>query len=176
MLFPAWETFYVIVGSAAGALTGLMFVAVALIADARRAPSPHTGESMEAFGTPTVAHFGAVLLLSAIVAAPWTTILAFRVALGAFSAAGVVYMGIVIVRARRQRGYEPVLEDWIFHAALPLTVYGAILVAAALFSAHPTFHLFVVGGAALVLLFVALHNAWDTVTYVALTTREGREL
>jgi hypothetical protein len=33
MLFPAWETFYIVLGSAAGALTGLMFVVVALIAN-----------------------------------------------------------------------------------------------------------------------------------------------
>lgn len=33
MLFPEWETFYVIVGSSAGALTGLMFVVIALVAD-----------------------------------------------------------------------------------------------------------------------------------------------
>lgn len=30
MLFPDWETFYVILGAAAGALTGLMFVTIGL--------------------------------------------------------------------------------------------------------------------------------------------------
>jgi hypothetical protein len=30
-----WESFYVIVGSSAGALTGLMFVVITLVADAR---------------------------------------------------------------------------------------------------------------------------------------------
>ncbi len=62
-----WTNFYVIVGSSAGALTGLQFVVIALIEQAR------TGASMleiRAFGTPTVVHFCAALLISAIVSAP----------------------------------------------------------------------------------------------------------
>lgn len=35
----AWESFYVIVGSSAGALTGLQFVVIALIAEAQAARS-----------------------------------------------------------------------------------------------------------------------------------------
>lgn len=63
-----WEDFYVIVGSSAGALIGLQFVVITLIAeipivrDVERAGS--------AFATPTIVHFGAVLLLSALVSAP----------------------------------------------------------------------------------------------------------
>ncbi|MGH7618051.1 MAG: hypothetical protein ACREPM_12550 [Gemmatimonadaceae bacterium] len=34
--FAQWETFYVIVGSSGGALTGLLFVVVALAAERRR--------------------------------------------------------------------------------------------------------------------------------------------
>jgi hypothetical protein len=63
-----WENFYVIVGSSAGALIGLQFVVITLIADApiARADAQASG----AFSTPSVVHFGAVLFLSAIVTAP----------------------------------------------------------------------------------------------------------
>ena len=64
----AWNNFYVIVGSSAGALIGLQFVVMALIAD--RSP-PHAAEASHAFATPTIVHFGAVLLLSAVQSAPW---------------------------------------------------------------------------------------------------------
>jgi hypothetical protein len=64
-----WENFYVIVGSSAGALIGLMFVVMALIADLPRAPG--TAQASSAFATPTFVHFGAVLLLSAVLCAPW---------------------------------------------------------------------------------------------------------
>ena len=67
-LLAVWESFYVIVGSAGGALTGLQFVVIALIAESRK---QSTGREVAAFGTPTVVHFCTVLLVAAIVSAPW---------------------------------------------------------------------------------------------------------
>jgi len=64
----AWNSFFIIVGSSAGALIGLQFVVMALIAE--RSP-PRGEEAGPAFATPTIVHFGAVLLLSAIQSAPW---------------------------------------------------------------------------------------------------------
>jgi hypothetical protein len=168
--FPAWEAFYVIVGSSAGALTGLMFVVIALITDIRS-----SARQIDAFGTPTVVHFGAVLLLSAIVSAPWPAMSAARLALGAFGAAGVVYMFVVLRRARRQTDYKPVLEDWLFHSVLPLVAYTAVLAAAIGLRWRPTPLLFVVGGAAVLLLFIGIHNAWDTVTYIVVQHWQKRD-
>ena len=65
----AGENFYVIIGSAAGALIGLQFVVTTLIAD-----MPITraeAQASEAFAAPSVVHFGVVLFLSALVSAPW---------------------------------------------------------------------------------------------------------
>ena len=56
----AWESFYVIVGSSAAALTGLQFVVMALVAESRQQASSGT---ISAFGTPTIVHFCAALLL-----------------------------------------------------------------------------------------------------------------
>jgi len=65
----AWESFYVIVGSSAGALIGLQFVVITLIADVPLTPA--YAQAGEAFTTPSVVHFGVVLLMSAILSAPW---------------------------------------------------------------------------------------------------------
>jgi hypothetical protein len=167
--FTAWETFYVIVGSSAAALTGLMFVVMALIADIRSSE-----QQIEAFGTPTVVHFSAVLLLSATMSAPWPTLSGARLAIGSIGAAGVVYMLIVLRRAHRQTGYEPVFEDWLFHAALPLAAYACILVAALALPRRPTPLLFGVGAATVLLLFIGIHNAWDTVTYIVVRRWEEK--
>src|SRR5947209_10240595 len=67
-LLTSWGNFYVIIGSAAAALTGLMFVVVTLIAGSRVERSSGT---IGAFGTPTVVHFCAALLIAAILSAPW---------------------------------------------------------------------------------------------------------
>ena len=67
----SWESFYVIVGSSAGALTGLQFVVMALVADTRRSANP---DQISAFGTPNIVHFCVVLLQSAILSAPWPAV------------------------------------------------------------------------------------------------------
>jgi hypothetical protein len=158
-----WENFYVIIGSSAAALTGLQFVVIALIADIEKRSSL---QQVDAFGTPTIVHFCAVLLVSAILSAPWREISNAAMAVGVCGAAGVVYVLIVVGRARRQTGYKPVLEDWLWHAVFPFVAYTALLVAAVLVPRDPAAVLFVIGAAALLLLFIGIHNAWDTVTYI----------
>jgi hypothetical protein len=111
----AWESFYVIVGSSAAALTGLQFVVI-----------------------------------------------------GACGCLGVVYAVMVVQRARSQIDYQPVLEDWLFHAVLPMIAYAALLAAALTLGRYTAASLFVVGAVALLLLFVGIYNAWDTVTFIAL--------
>ena len=59
-----WENFYVIVGSSAGALTGLQFVVIALIAETEALGGV---QEIRAFGTPTIVHFCVSLLIAAIV-------------------------------------------------------------------------------------------------------------
>jgi hypothetical protein len=170
VLFPAWETFYVIVGSAAGALTGLMFVVIALVADARTASEPQ----LDAFGTPTVVHFGAALLLSALLAAPWPGLLSASISLALYGGAGLAYMIVVVRRTHRVTGYQPVFEDWLFHAVLPLAAYIAVFIAAIGLRRAGTLSLFAIGSAAVLLLFVGVHNAWDTVTYILVAKWQAR--
>ena len=159
-----WESFYVIVGSSAGALTGLQFVVIALVAESEA----RTGaREIEAFGTPTVVHFCAVLLISAILSAPWPGLSGAAISVGISGAFGIVYSLIVARRARRTTNYKPVLEDWIWHAALPFIAYVIVFVAAALLTRRHVPALFAIGASALLLLFIGIHNAWDTVTYVA---------
>src|SRR6266568_263880 len=63
-----WQSFYVITGSAAATLTGLMFVVITLIMGTRARRSSGT---IGAFSTPTVVHFGVALLVAALLSAPW---------------------------------------------------------------------------------------------------------
>ena len=160
----AWESFYVIVGSSGAALTGLQFVVMALImdTDAPRGPS-----QIAAFGTPTVVHFCAVLLISAILSAPWNSFSSPGLTLAVCGAIGVIYAMIVTLRARRQTGYHPVLEDWVWHVILPFLAYTALLIAGIVLPHHTVLALFTIGAVSLVLLFAGIHNAWDTVTYIA---------
>src|SRR2546421_9849637 len=113
-----WENFYVIVGSSAGALIGLQFVVMTLLADM---PIAHSdAQAGEAFGTPNVVHFGAVLLLSAVISAPWQGSAVVAVLWGVMGLSGMVYAVVVARRMRSQKAYRPVFEDWLVPVLLPL--------------------------------------------------------
>lgn len=158
-----WESFYVIVGSSAGALTGLQFVVMALIADLERRAS---NAQIAAFGTPNIVHFSAVLLLSAALSAPWEGVSHLSWPLGVMAACGLIYTAIVTRRAHTQEGYVPVFEDWLWHVILPFVAYLLLLIAAFLLVHTTTLALFFVAAMSLILLLVGIHNAWDTVTFI----------
>jgi len=171
--FTGWENFYVIVGSSAGALIGLQFVVVTLIAeipivrDAERAGS--------AFATPTIVHFGAVLLLSAVISAPWHGTTAAAILWGVMGLVGVVYVVIVARRMRVQTAYSPQFEDRLFHVLLPFAAYATLTGSAYAARSNVGGALFGVGAAALLLLFSGIHNAWDAVTYHVLVNKRGQQ-
>jgi hypothetical protein len=163
-LFAAWADFYVIVGSSAAALTGLQFVVIALAADRRIGDEGTTS----AFSTPTVIHFTAVLTLAGVLSAPWARAVWPSLVVGACGAAGIVYVLTVIRAARRQRAYRLVLEDIVWHWALPLLAHILLTLAAIWrLSDHA---LFVVAAATMLLLLIGIHNAWDSAAFI--TTRK----
>ena len=165
-----WESFYVIVGSSAAALTGLMFVVITLIADLE---AQQSSGALAAFGTPTVVHFCAALIVSATLSAPWHSLTRVAAALAVCGVWGVTYTFIVARRARRQNTYQPVFEDWLWHTVLPLGAYAALLLAAIVLPRDAERSLFVVAAAVLSLVLIGIHNSWDTVTYLALSQHEG---
>ena len=165
-LTQAWESFYVIVGSSAGALTGLQFVVLTMIAEARRRRIGGSGESIAAFGSPNVVHFCAALLVSAILSAPWGGLAPPGTAIGICGACGVVYSVIVLRRTMRQGEYQPVLEDWIWHAVLPALAYAALVHGGWAIAHGSPDTLYVIAAATLLLVFIGIHNAWDTVMYI----------
>jgi len=158
----AWSSFYAIVGSAAGALIGLQFVVLTLIAER---PPLRAAEAGAAFATPTIVYFGTVLLLSAVLCAPWQAIIPAAALWGLMGLGGIAYTVIVVRRMRAQTVYRPEFEDWVFHALLPLAAYATLALSAFAASSHTREALFGVGAAALLLLFIGIHNAWDAVIY-----------
>jgi hypothetical protein len=168
-----WDNFYVIVGSAAGALIGLQFIVITLMAER---PPVGAEEAGAAFGSPTVVHFCAALFLSALLHVPWQTIKIDAALWGLLGFIGVAYMIIVARRMITQPAYEPVFEDWLFHFALPLAAYAGLAIASFAASSHEHAALLGVGGAAILLLFVGIHNAWDNIAYHVLTIRTGKHI
>jgi hypothetical protein len=158
-----WETFYVILGSSAAALTGLMFVVMALMAGTSVVQG--SSETMSAFATPNIVHFSVVLLLAATLTMPHHTAGPLAAAVLAIGLAGLAYAIVVTLTARRQDRYTPELEDWIFHIVLPIAAYAALLVAGILLNWHPSAALYIIALSALLLLYIGIHNAWDAAVW-----------
>ena len=165
-----WDNFYVIVGSAAGALIGLQFVVIALIAEK---PVAGAAEAGAAFANPTIVYFSVALFLSAVLHAPWQTITIVAVLWGLVGFGGVAYTVMVVRRMRKQTAYKPEFEDWLFHVVLPLAAYAILALSPFAAPSHTRQALFGVGGAALLLLFIGIHNAWDNISYNVLVIRAG---
>jgi len=162
-VLAAWQNFYVIVGSSAGALLGLQFVVMSLVANRPNVQVDPLAAGT--YATPTIIHFSAVLTFAALLCAPWQTVEAVTLVFGVAGLAGVAYTAIVTRRMRRQAKYQPEFEDWLFHALLPFAAYGALAASALAAGSYWNEALFGVGAAVLLLLLIGIHNAWDAVTY-----------
>ncbi|HEY8311779.1 MAG TPA: hypothetical protein VIG47_14540, partial [Gemmatimonadaceae bacterium] len=58
--------------------------------------------------------------------------------------------------------------DWIWHSALPIAAYAGLLVGALSLARHTGGALFLMAAANMLMLFIGIHNAWDTVTYITI--------
>lgn len=165
-----WESFYVITGSSGAALTGLMFVVVALAAD-RMGKTPPDG--LGAFSTPTVAHFAVVLLLASVMTMPLHRVISLSICLGACAVVGLVSTVRAGMRMRRLETYAAVAEDWIWNVILPSAAYVVLLCCALLLGQAQESVLFVVAAIVLALLFIGIHNAWDVAVFLVTTPAGG---
>jgi hypothetical protein len=166
-----WQNFYVIAGSAAGALIGLQFVVITLIANVPRVADQE--QAGAAFATPTVVHFAAVLLLAAVTCIPWRQVLPIAVIWGTAGLLGAAYALWIAFTIRRQTAYKPELEDWMFHATLPCAAYALLAASAWGVFFEQRLSFFGVAAATLSLLFIGIHNAWDAVTYHLFVRKAG---
>jgi len=166
--FEEWESFYVIVGAAAGALIGLQFVVMTLFAE-----RPPAAEGAAAYSTPQIVHFSTAFFLSALVRVPWHGIAPAAVLWGLMGAGGFIYELFIIRRMRTTQVYRPAFEDWFFHVALPLSAYALLAVSAVGAFYRPHEALFAVAAATLLLLLAGIHNAWDAVTWHLIVRRRG---
>jgi hypothetical protein len=161
-----WENFYVIVGSSAGALTGLTFVVITIAADVQVSATARL-LGLRAFTTPTAVHFGAALWIAALMSIPGHTRWSLMLCLAGSGLFGTVYCGYVARTMVDERlDYRPALSDWVWSLLLPLITYLSLLLAAMLVRAHLSGALYAVAAASLVLLLMGLHNAWDVVVWI----------
>ena len=158
-MFEHWSDFYILVGSAAGALIGLMFVVVTLTSGMDR---DQALRGASRYMTPTVTEFTAVLLTAAFATAPVDP---------AWQRWGLAVLGLVLAAWAlfnvwrmlfRPLGTQPThwTDPW-FYAVAPAASYVALVVVACAGSAIG------VGAVAAAILVLGIRNAWDLITWIA---------
>jgi hypothetical protein len=164
-----WDNFYVIIGSAAGGLTGLTFVVMALARDSGQVRPAGVG----AFMTPMIVHFCGALALAAFMSMPHQRPGTLAVGLALGGLAGTVYGGVVAANmwqtGRGATHYIPVREDWIWNVILPTVAYAGLIVMAVLIWDRLTrAALYGVAVLVLALLYIGIRNAWDLVVFISI--------
>jgi len=166
-----WDSFYVMIGSSAAALTGLTFVVIALATDKHRI----NARGLRVFVTPSIVHFGTVLTVAAFLCVPRQTLLSVCIGLGIAGVAGLVYSGTTAASMRQiGQSYVPVREDWVWHVILPIGAYLVLVAMAFLGWRSPDAGLYGAAFASTALLFIGIHNAWDVAVSISLRDHQDR--
>jgi hypothetical protein len=165
-MFDGWDNYFVLLGTAAAGLIGLLFVVVTLSAGVERSRALRAGGI---YMTPIAVHFGIVLSISACTLVPRLTpqqlavLIAIFAVLG-FSAAMRSCFGIVDFH----RGADPPhWSDFWGYGAAPAVAYLLFEGVAFGVWSHAAWATYLLAAVMLVLLLVAIRNAWDLLTWMA---------
>ena len=163
-MLASWHEFYALLGTAAAALVALLFVAVS-IATRVMTSEPQSRANTSTYMSPVVFHYANVLFLSLIALVPTQTWESFGLAIGIASVGSVIYSIGVAVKVHRNSFSD--LADRFAYGGVPVLCYTAGLVSAWLLLKESPAGLYVLAGAALLLLVVNIRNAWDLMISLA---------
>ena len=163
-----WHEFYLLLGTVAGALVALLFVAVSIgvgyLTDER-------SSATRFFLSPIVVHFSSVILISALALAPEKFPLLIEALIAANAIAGFIVAAVVFVRVWRSHFPGVVVVDHFAYGLTPLASYAVIFAAAVCAAYGWEWSAFLLAAGVLLLLFVNIRNAWDMM--LALVRRAG---
>lgn len=160
-----WRDFYVMIGTASGAIVGATFIVVTLTSNEKERTI-----GLRGFIAPIAVHLGSVLVGSAVLAVPTLTPLSLALLLGAGGIAGTVY---AIVVAARIWGLKLDFADLSMYVVLPILSYAAIAAAALIVRWRAEWSLDILAASFVTLLVVGIRNAWDQATFMI--TRDLRQ-
>lgn len=163
----SWQNLYLLLGTGAATLIGLMFIAITFGASL---VDESTTDSVRSFLDPTLNHFIQVFLTSALVLVPSMTPTIFGVLLGALS----IYRLVSLVRIHRhmkeahERHGDIELSDWIAGIIIPVVAHvGLLATSIAFVLGHIALTAITI--VTLVVLVTGIYNAWELMLWLALT-------
>jgi hypothetical protein len=165
VMFKDWSDFHLLIGSAAAALIGLLFVVVTLTSNRERSKA-QLGATV--YMSPIVFHLAVVLVLSGVAMAPVTGPMSFGIIAALLALAGLAWSIRTVLAIHRQLLGEPShWSDLWCYGAVPGLIYLVLAaVAANTLLGYNAAEI----GLALVdvaLLLISIRNAWDLVTWLS---------
>lgn len=169
-MFENWDSFFLLIGGAAGGLIGLLFIVVTLM---QGGDSGLRLKSASVYMTPTVAHLAMVLTLSALATAPRLSPTTAGVVFGACALTCLVFTGraslMLITSAVKATHWS---DLWGYGLAPLATSLGLAVSAASVWFA-PEWAARGIAASVIAMLLIAIRNAWDLVTWI---TAKGDQL
>ena len=165
-----WQSFYLLTGTGAATLIGLIFVAFSLGA---RLVTPQRIRSINAFVTPSVIHFAAVLILSMLSLVPTLTWQSLGVALTLVGLAGILHCASVAREmGLHQQEQQNALDThhWLWHLLLPGACYILVFSTGLGLLAGLDWFVDLLALAVTGLIIVALRNTFDLTMWIAQQT------
>lgn len=162
-----WHEFFTVLGGAAAALIGAMFVVVSIGVGML---SVDRGGAIRAFISATVSHLSTALFASLVVMVPGLDWLWLGVIIGLAGIAGLAYAARVVTGFRQHDG--TVGSDWFWYAIVPPLGYAAFLVAGVTAVLRVAWSLDLLAAAAL-LLAVGIRNGWDMIVFLVTRDRSS---
>lgn len=161
-MFHDWDSFYLLIGGAAGAMISLLFVVATLTSGVEQEGA---ARGVDIYTTPTVFHFGVVMVLSAVASVPALHERAVGAVAALCGLAGLAYA--VVSTWRIRTGEAPHWSDIHFYGCLPAALYALMLAAAAAVWLGDPLAAYLYGFGLLALILLSIRNAWDLVTWLA---------
>jgi len=165
-MFEGWDSFYLLVGGAAGALIGLFFIVVTLI---RGGDTGLKLRGASVYMTPTVAHLAMVLLLSAVATAPGLPMPLVGVIFGgcALTCLGFTARALFmfVTESIKASHWSDVWAYSVCPFAACLVMAGSVV----LIWFDPVWAARGIAASVVALLLIAIRNAWDLVTWITAT-------
>ena len=165
LMFEGWQDYFLLIGSAAAALIGLLFV-VATLTVGRELDMIERGQKL--YMTPIVFHLGGIVLLSGAAMSPVATPELYALASGAIALIGVLSC-LRIAHGIRTGPLGPTSDyDMVWYGIIPALAYLLLLGASGLLALRPSeLTLAAVAAILMAQLLISIHSAWDLVTYLA---------
>ena len=164
-MIESWSNFYLLIGSAAAALIGLLFVVTTLTAGRDRS-SVERGTRL--FTSPIVFHLALIVVLSGAAMAPTLSAKAF----GLIGAVGAAVGAVAAVRIATgiHRAPPGLTVEWFdtgWYGIAPAALYLLLLGSSAAVATGRPWGATAVAAVLMGVLLVSIHNAWDLVTFLA---------